>query len=277
MNSVRRVAFITGASSGLGKAIAECFLHAGFAVFIVGRDADRLRSAAMELESSATGGVIRFAAGDVSEPDDVESLFREFCQDFDRFDVLVNCVGASDRGLVEELTPSRLEELMRINVHTALLCSRAALPMLRSSGGVIVNVGSLASKVGARYLGGYALAKHALAAMTQQMRLELRDEGVHVGIVCPGPIRRADSETRYQQRMSESLPESAAAPAAGAKIKGLDPSVVAQQVLRCAERRIPEIILPRRLRWFITIGNAFPRLGDWLLLRFTSSNPKSPS
>lgn len=275
MNSVRRVALVTGASSGLGMEIAKRFLAAEYDVFLVSRDVDSLRITAESLTSSAaSGSLVRFAAGDVTSGESVDSVFLACRHEFSRLDVLVNCVGSSDRGLAAELTCDRLDELMRINVESALLCSQAALPLLKESAGAIVNIGSLASKVGARYLGGYALAKHALASLTQQMRLELRGEGVHVGIVCPGPIRRDDAGSRYRDRLSESLPASAAAPAAGAKLKGLDPGAVADEVLRCAQRRVPEIIMPGHVRWLVVIASAMPRLGDWLLLRFTSAKPK---
>ncbi|MEM9587377.1 MAG: SDR family NAD(P)-dependent oxidoreductase, partial [Planctomycetota bacterium] len=165
-----------------------------------------------------------------------------------------------------------LEELLDQNVRTSLLCSQAALPMLVQSRGSIVNIGSLASKVGARYLGGYSAAKHALAGLTGQLRLESAASGVHVGLVCPGPIRRSDAGERYRES-SKVLPEQAAQPGGGARLRGLDPDHVARAVVKCVQKRSPEIILPGYLRLLIAIGNASPRLGDWLIVRFTSSKP----
>ncbi len=185
-------------------------------------------------------------------------------------DVLVNCVGGSDRGLAENLTSERLIELVQQNVVTALLCSQAALEMLQQSGGTIVNVGSLAAKVGARYLGGYAAAKHALAGMTQQMRLELRPRGIHVALVSPGPIRRDDAGTRYDQRIDDSVPEQASKPGGGTRVKGLDPDKVARAILSCVRKRRGDVIMPAYMRLLIAVGHAIPRLGDWLLLKFTS-------
>ncbi len=133
-----------------------------------------------------------------------------------------------------------------------------------------MNIGSLASKVGARYIGGYAIAKHALAGMTQQLRLELKPRGIHVGLVSPGPIRRDDAGQRYNKSMEEGLPTQASAPGGGTRLKGLAPERVADAVLRCIESRKPDIVLPGYLRLLIATGHAFPRLGDWLLLKFTS-------
>lgn len=189
---------------------------------------------------------------------------------FGQLDVLVNCIGASDRGLACELSADRLRELFDQNVITTLLCCQAMLPLLEASRGSVVNIGSLAGKVGARYLGGYIAVKHALAGLTQQMRLEWRDKGIHVALVSPGPIRRDDAGSRYADRTVGSLPKSASAPGAGTKVKGLDPQRVANAVLKCAQKRRTDVILPSYLRILIVIGNAIPRLGDWLLLKFTS-------
>ena len=268
-HDAQRVALITGGSAGLGLVIARTFLDRGYRVAIVGRSSDRLRAAL-----AALGADDDHAAGltaNLLVPDDVQRVVDEVSTRFGRLDVLVNCVGESDRGLTQDLQRERLHELVDQNVTTALLCSQAALPLLEDSRGAIVNIGSLGAKVGARYIGGYATAKHALAGMSQQMRLELREKGVHVGLVNPGPIRRDDAGQRYKDQ-AEGLPEQASKPGAGTRVKGLPPERVAAAVLRCAEKRKPDIVLPGYLRILIAVGHAFPRLGDWLLLKFTSSS-----
>ncbi|TWT83206.1 putative oxidoreductase [Planctomycetes bacterium CA13] len=262
------VAIITGGSSGLGKAIAETFLAAGFAIVIVGRNQARLELAREEL---ATRGSAVIVVADVSTEAGAAKINAAAQQHFGRLDVLINCVGASDRGLAENLSTDRLDELVKQNVHTALLCSDAALPLLEISGGVIVNIGSLAAKVGARYLGGYCIAKHALAGLTQQMRLELKPRGVHVALVNPGPIQRSDAGSRYQSQIDDNVPSQAARPGGGTKLKGLPPEKVAAAVLRCVTHRCPDVVLPGYLRILIAVGHLSPRLGDWLLLKFSSS------
>lgn len=277
-NESQKVALVTGGSSGLGFAIAKAFAIDGYQTIIVGRDDERLglaaetlnRMVASDSTTKKTNPVAAVAA-DVSNSGDVTELMKNIASRFDRLDVLINCVGASDRGLIENLQADRLRELIEQNVITALLCSQAAIEMLEKTSGVIMNIGSLGGKVGARYIGGYGIAKHALAGMTQQMRLELRPRGIHVGLINPGPIRRDDEGTRYQARIDDSLPEQAAAPGAGARVKGLDPENIAGVVLWCVRKRAPDCILPSHLRLLVAVGHLFPRLGDWLLLRFTSS------
>lgn len=266
----RRVALVTGGSAGLGFVIAEKLLGQGYRVMIVGRDSGRLADACDRLSAGAGDDVASHRC-DLTIPSEVSALLAAVGERFGRLDVLVNCAGTSDRGLIENLTPERLEILLRQNVLTALLCSQASIPLLESSRGTIVNIGSLASKVGSRYLGGYATAKHALAGMTQQLRLELKPRGIHVGLVSPGPIRRQDAGRRYQQSVDASVPQQASAPGGGTRLKGLAADRVADAVLRCLRQRAPDIILPRYLRCLIAIGHAIPRLGDWLLLKFTST------
>ncbi|MDV6032713.1 MAG: SDR family oxidoreductase [Phycisphaera sp. RhM] len=260
---------VTGGSAGLGQVIAATFADAGYRVILVGRSSERLDAAKQQLDTKPGRSIVALA-GNVSLRDDCERIANTIDHQFGRLDVLVNCVGASDRGLAGELTAARLHELIDQNVVTTLLCCQAFAPLLDSSRGSIVNIGSLAGKVGARYLGGYNAAKHALAGLTQQLRLEWRDKGIHVALVSPGPIRRDDAGTRYRDRTDATLPASASAPGGGTKVKGLPPETVARAVLACAQKRRTDVILPGYLRLLIVLGNASPRLGDWLLLKFTS-------
>jgi len=265
----RRTVLVSGGSAGLGLEIAKVFAAADDDVVLVGRSAERLEQAAAQV-TRRDGTPATALVADVTRQTDCLRLAEEVRQRFGQLHALINCVGASDRGRVQELTASRVHELIDVNVVAALQCSNAMLPLLEASHGSIVNIGSLAGKVGARYLGGYNLAKHALTGMTQQLRLELRPRGVHVGLVSPGPIRRADAGTRYADRTAGSLPEKAGRPGGGTKVKGLAPERVARAVYMCVQRRTPDVILPGYLRWLIAVGHASPPLGDWLLLKFTS-------
>ncbi|WP_160149597.1 SDR family NAD(P)-dependent oxidoreductase [Roseiconus lacunae] len=271
--SSKPVALITGGSAGLGLVTAQTFAARGFHVAIAGRDLQRIQQACESIASSDDS--VLPCVGDVTDRDDCSRMRTEIEQRWRRLDVLVNCVGASDRGLTMELEPDRVRELMETNVIGTLVCTQTMMPLLIQSGGSVVNIGSLAGKVGARFLGGYNAAKHALTGLTQQMRLELREHGVHVGLISPGPIRRDDAGSRYADRAGGALPESAAAPGGGTNFKGLDPQLVADAVFRCATKRVPDFVLPRYMRILIAVGNASPRLGDWLLLKFTKSGKKS--
>lgn len=265
------VAVVTGGSAGLGKVIARRLLDEGYAVVVVGRNQERLAGFVAELPKPLQGRVLTVVC-DVCQPSQVSNLVDRTLAHWGQVDVLVNVVGQSDRGFVQHLTADQVNLLIRTNVIATLVCCQAFLPLLQTQRGVIVNIGSLAAKVGARYLGGYAAAKHALAAITQQMRLEWKSRGVHVGLINPGPIRREDAGNRYASVVAqhEGLPASAAAPGGGTRVKGLPPQRVASAVMRMIRKRSADIILPWYLRPLVAVGHLWPALGDWLLLKLTS-------
>lgn len=243
-------------------------MRAGYQVVILGRCGERLQTAEASLR--AIGSHVTAMRCDALDPSDLGEVATRIEEKFGQLDVLINNIGQSDRGLASELSADHLRTIFDRNVITTLQCSQVMLPLLESSRGSVVNIGSLAGKVGARYLGAYVAAKHAVSGLTQQMRLEWRDKGIHVAIVSPGPIRRPDEGTRYAAHADGSLPEHATRPGGGTRVKGLTPERVAKAVLDCAQRKRTDVILPGYLRLLITLGNAAPRLGDWLLLKFTS-------
>lgn len=269
----RRSAIVSGGSSGVGLVVARTLLRKGYAVTILGRDAERLADAVREilLDTDIDPAWLQICAADATSASDVQLAVEAHLNQFGRINVLVNAVGRSDRGRIDTLDPDLLRELFSANVITALLCSQACLPRLRQTGGVIVNIGSLASRVAPRYLGGYVIAKHALAGMTRQMRLECEAEGVHVGLVCPGPIANSRLLDRYNVETNANLPASAAQPGGGAKLKLLSPEAVADAVLRCIEQREIEIIMPRKTRLLMAIDAVSPRLADWILSKKSAS------
>ena len=264
------VAVITGASSGLGFSVAARFAKSGYQVVMVGRDENRLKEAQLRLPSSLQTQAAVIAC-DVTQFGQVNQLFGTIEDDYGRLEVLVNVVGESDRGLLSDLVGDRMRHLFEVNVLSSLYCTQQALPLLEQSGGVVLNIGSLASKVGARFLGGYAIAKHGLAALTQQFRLELKDRGIHVCLLSPGPIKREDAGERYASRLSANLPDQASKPGGGTRLKGLCPELIANIALTMVRKRQADRVLPRYLRLLVAIGHLCPALGDWLLLKFTSS------
>jgi uncharacterized protein len=258
-------AIVTGGTAGLGLVIARTLAERGYSVTISGRDSSRLLDGVARLQSTVSGASIGSHCGDATSPIDASTMVADHVDRFGGLDVLVNVVGQSDRGRIDRLTVDRLRELIDVNVVASLVCAQAALPELTARKGTIVNIGSLASRVAPGYLGGYVIAKHALAGMTRQLRIECLESGVHVGLVCPGPIQRDDAGTRYTIDESAGIPASAAKPGGGAKIKGLPPEQVAAAVLRCIERREIEIVLPWKVRILLMLQTIAPRLADrWL-------------
>jgi short-subunit dehydrogenase len=166
-------------------------------------------------------------------------------------------------------TPEQFRDLLELNFLAAVRCTRAASPHLIASRGHLVLIGSLAAKTASRYLGAYPASKFPVAAYAQQLRYELNPQGVHVLLVCPGPIARADAGRRYDEQAG-GLPASARKPGGGVKLKGLSQERLVATILQYCERRKPELVMPAKSRLLFAVAQLSPRLGDWIITRMTS-------
>lgn len=263
---VGKVVLITGSSSGLGRTMAETFARAGAHVVVSARSAVALETAATELRS--LGSSVVAIPADVTQQDQVDNLIEQTVRQFGRLDVLVNNVGRSTRGALLDTTPEEFASLMDVNFLSAVRCTRAAAPHLIRSRGHLVNIGSLSGKSASRYVGAYSATKFALAAYTQQLRLELQPQGVHVLLVSPGPISREDQTPRHTDKL-EGLPARAAKPGAGVRISPIKPEKLSKAILKACRCRQPELIYPPLARLFIAVIQLFPRLGDWVVRKMT--------
>jgi len=262
-----KVCVVTGASAGLGLAIARQLAAQGAKLVLAARHSQPLQQTAETLQ--ATGAEVLAVTADVTLQQDVDTLAQQTLDRFGHVDLLCNCAGRSVRGAVLDTTPEDFQQLLDVNFLASVRTTRAFAPQLLKQQGHLVQVGSLASKVAPRFLGAYPASKFALAAYAQQLRLELGPQGLHVLLVCPGPIKRHDHTTRYDQQAGD-LPAEAQQPGAGANLRGLEPQWLAERILRACERRQIELVLPRKVRVLLALASLSPRLGDWLLRRATS-------
>ncbi len=261
-----KVCVVTGGSAGLGLALGRALASSGANVVLMARRKEPLEAAAQQLHRG--GAEVVAFAGDVAWQEDVDRLAAMVGERFGRLDLLCNCAGRSTRGTALDTSPEDFQQLLDVNFLAAVRTTRALAPLILKSRGHLVNVGSLACKVAARYMGAYPASKFALAAYTQQLRLELADQGVHVMLVCPGPIARDDAGSRYLAAVP-GVPESAQAPGAGARLKAIDPDQLAGAVLRACERRKAELVVPAKAKLLFAISQLSASFGDWLLRRST--------
>ena len=201
-----KVVLVTGGSSGLGRCLAEAFAAAGAKLAIVALEADAVEQAAEAMRTAGCEAV--GIQADITRQEDVDRLFARVLDRFGRLDVLVNNAGRSMRGKVLETTPEQFRDLMELNLIALVRCTRRPCRICSSSAGSVINIGSLAAKSAARWVGAYPATKFAVAAYSQQLRLELGPQGLHVLLVCPGPIQRSDPRL-YPLEGLEDVPDRA--------------------------------------------------------------------
>ncbi|MHB8970213.1 MAG: SDR family NAD(P)-dependent oxidoreductase [Pirellulaceae bacterium] len=261
-----KVVLITGGAAGLGGRLATHFAQAGAKLLLADINAEALTSAQTSLARHGTqvAGVVT----DITRQESVDQLFQTLDERFGQLHALVNCAGRSGRGAVLDTEPATFQAFLDLNFFGTVRCARAAAPRLLKTGGHLVNIGSLAAKMASSYLGAYPVSKFAVAAYTHQLRLELGPQGLHVLLVCPGPIARPDAGQRYGSEAAE-LPPSAQRPGGGVRLKGLDPDHVAQRILRACVRRQPELVIPFSARILAALLQLWPTLGDRIITRMT--------
>jgi NAD(P)-dependent dehydrogenase (short-subunit alcohol dehydrogenase family) len=261
-----KVVLVTGGSSGLGRVIAETFARCGAKLVVAGLEGQQVEQTAEELR--ALGGAALGVPTDITRQEDVDRLFGAALSRFERLDVLVNNAGRSMRGKVLDTTPEKFRELMELNFIALVRCTRAAVPYLLRQRGHVVNIGSLAAKSAARWVGAYPATKFAVAAYSQQLRLELGPSGLHVLLVCPGPIERQQVRL-YPLDGLEDIPKSARAPGAGVAVRAISPQKLADAILHACQRRRPELVLPAKARLLFALAQLWPGLGDRIVRRKT--------
>jgi meso-butanediol dehydrogenase / (S,S)-butanediol dehydrogenase / diacetyl reductase len=175
-----KVALVTGASSGLGAAVARLFADRGASVFGIARDAERLAT----VFDAVPGG--KYASVDITEPAACRDAVAQCVAEFGRLDVLVNVAGSHTMRHTVSMTDDDWAHDLAVNLHGPFHLCHAALPQLLETGGNIVNVASIAGIEGQAYSAGYCAAKHGLIGLTRALAVEFSAERLRVNAVCPG-------------------------------------------------------------------------------------------
>jgi NAD(P)-dependent dehydrogenase (short-subunit alcohol dehydrogenase family) len=181
------VAIVTGASSGIGEAIARRFAAEGAGVAVVGRNAERGERVVREIAEA--GGTAAFFAADVTDDAAVQRLVAAVIERFGGFGIVVNNAGLSVPGTLVDITPAQWDEVMRLNLTSAYLVNHHALPHLLQRGeGSIVHVSSEAGLKGLKDRAAYCAAKAGLVGLTKAMAVDHSPAGVRVNCICPGTV-----------------------------------------------------------------------------------------
>ncbi|WP_296762795.1 glucose 1-dehydrogenase [Sediminimonas sp.] len=178
-------AIVTGATSGIGTAIARALAAQGRALILVGRR--QAEGDALAESLNADGTPARFVPADLSDRTAPEAVVQAALSTFGRLDVLINNAGLLFHGKAEDTTDADWDRIMDVNLGAVFRLSRAAMPALRAQpGGTIVNIASDWALVGAREAVAYGVSKAAVAQLTRSMALDHAAEGIRINAVCPG-------------------------------------------------------------------------------------------
>ncbi len=182
-----RVAVVTGASSGIGKACALGFVAKGAKVVLAARRVDRLADLVTQIEGM--GGEALAVATDVTDEAAVENLFAQAVARFGTVDVLINNAGIAENTPVDQTSLELWNNVIATNLTSAFLCSKHAWPIFRRGGhGRIVNVGSISAKVPRNNCPSYTASKFGLSGLTHALALDGRDDNIAVSIFHPGIV-----------------------------------------------------------------------------------------
>jgi NAD(P)-dependent dehydrogenase (short-subunit alcohol dehydrogenase family) len=189
MKLANKVAVVTGASSGLGRAFAIALVQKGAHVYGLARRIERLNALHDEL-----GPCFHPIACDITQPNDVEAAFQRVIHEAGRLDILINNAGLGRMGPVDELSLEDWDVQMNTNLRGVFLCTRAAVPQMKKQnaasgfGGHIINIASVAGLIGNPNLSAYNATKFGVRGFSEAIMQELRQHGIKVSCVYPGSV-----------------------------------------------------------------------------------------
>ncbi len=201
MRFTGKVAFVTGASRGIGRAIAAAFAEDGAHVVLGGRDEEALEKAAQEMRGTNDGVQTEVAIVDVTNPQAVENAIGQTMKTFGRIDFAISNAGQSVDALLLRLKPDVLEGMLSVNLKSAFyLCGAVAKPMIKARSGSIVLISSIVGLSGNAGQSAYAASKAGLLSLSKSLAKELGSRNIRVNAVAPGFIETA---------MTAALPDTA--------------------------------------------------------------------
>lgn len=251
MTSTAEVALVTGASRGIGPYIARSLAEAGYRLVLTGRSSAELEALAGELQAE---GKIAFAVpADLTQPEDLTALVKAADHEFGGVDILINNAGGDPQREFDAMSWSENEAILKLNVIAPMRLTHLLLPgMLERGRGHIVNISSIAGRVGFPYTETYAAAKDGLIGFTRVLRNDYRNRGVSASVIVLGAIRDAGQGQRTADELGLKMPAMGTSPA----------KVVGKAVLAAIQRDRAEIVvLPGPGRLIKALMDLFPSMG----------------
>jgi short-subunit dehydrogenase len=247
---------ITGASQGIGRALAETAVQQGARVLAVARSSHLLRELADQV--SARGDSLEPVEADITCPVDRQRLAEAAVRCFGGLDILVNNAGVGATGHFVEVGPERLRQIMEVNFFGMAETTRVLLPLLRKGHRpAIVNISSIAGKRGLPARSEYSASKFAVQGFSEALRAELAKDGINVLLICPGLTQTNFSQNMLEQKARMPLDH----------LRGMTAEQVARASLRAIESGRNEVCLTLQGKLIVFFSRFFPRLSDRLVAR----------
>ena len=246
-----QTALITGTSRGIGQYIARSMGKAGYNLVLVSRSATEVEALAVELRAAGTRAVV--VAADLTDHASLQRIVRIAGEEFGGVDVLVNNAGGDPQHEFDQMSWAQNENIFRLNVLAPMELTHLLLPgMLERGRGHVVNISSLAGRIGFPYTEAYAAAKDGLIAFTRVLRSDYRGRGVSASVIVLGAIRDAGQGQRTSDELGMKMPRAGTSAA----------SDVAKAVLTAIRKDRTEIVvMPGPGRLLKAVMDLFPGFG----------------
>jgi short-subunit dehydrogenase len=247
---------ITGASQGIGKALAEAAASRGARVLVCARKIELLQDLSQQVR--AKGGIIEVVQADITSAADRQKMVEFASTAFGGLDILVNNAGIGATGHFADCGPERLRQLMEVNFFGLTETTRAFLPLLKKGHKpAIVNISSIAGKRGIPARSEYSASKFAVQGFSEALRAELAKDGVDVLVVCPGLTQTNFSQNMIEQKALLQLDH----------MRGMSAEEVAAQSLKAIEKGYNETCLTFKGKMVVLVSRFFPWIADLVVRR----------
>ncbi|MGB0038086.1 MAG: SDR family NAD(P)-dependent oxidoreductase [Terriglobales bacterium] len=251
-----KVVVVTGASMGIGEAIAKVFADEGASVVLLSRDVSRGEAARQRVGHSERTLAL---ACDVRSREEIDRALAQTLAKFGRLDVWVNNAGIGIRDMVDQMNMAACRELFETNFFGAVACLQAAVPAMRKAGGgTIINISSVAGHVPVPYMGAYSATKFALNAIGKGARVELKRDNIKVLTVCPGYVQTDFGTHLVTNKVGNIRPQS---------VKGISVERVARATYDGYRKRKREVIVPWTMIPMVKLYQLLPGFVEWVMGR----------